>query len=175
MPPPVAATAPSIPSVPATTPPPTEPTTPPPAPSATPTTRPTESADPRRALESRVVDLVNARRAEHGCGPVRVDDRLRSVARKHSDAMAAGNFYDHVGPDGVRPEQRISAAGYRWRQWGENLDRGRYDAAQVVADWMASPIHRDNILSCGFKDIGVGVTITPGGTTWWTQTFAAPA
>ncbi|MFI6585417.1 sigma-70 family RNA polymerase sigma factor [Embleya sp. NPDC050493] len=163
-------TAPPPATTPATaSPPSTEPATEPSA------TRSTASADPRARLERAVVDLVNAARAEHGCAPVRVDDRLRSAARKHSDDMLARRFYDHSNPDGVRADARITAAGYRWRQWGENLDRGRSDAAHVVAQWLASPIHRDNILDCGFTDIGVGATVGPGGTTWWTQVFAAPA
>ncbi|MFI1579921.1 CAP domain-containing protein [Embleya sp. NPDC020630] len=172
---PVAATPPS--PLPATTPPPspspsTEPsaaTTPPP------TTRSTAPVDTRARLERAVVDLVNAARAEHGCAPVRVDDRLRTAARKHSDDMAARRFYDHVNPDGVRADTRITAAGYRWRLWGENLNRGRPDAAHVVDEWLGSPVHRANILDCGFTDLGVGVTVGPGGTTFWTQLFAAPA
>ncbi|MYS81476.1 sigma-70 family RNA polymerase sigma factor [Embleya scabrispora] len=174
--PPVADAA-SAPSVsPATEPPPaTAPSTAPPPSTEPAATRSTASADPRPRLERAVVDLVNAARAEHGCAPVRVDDRLRSAARKHSDDMLARRFYDHLNPDGVRADGRITAAGYRWRQWGENLDRGRSDASHVVAQWLASPIHRDNILDCGYTDIGVGATVGPGGTTWWTQVFATPA
>ncbi|MFI1382392.1 sigma-70 family RNA polymerase sigma factor [Embleya sp. NPDC020886] len=173
---PTPTTAPTTDLRPATAPSATRPATP------TPTTEPvgtrttaSASTDPRPRLERAVVDLVNAARAEHGCAPVRVDDRLRGAARKHSDDMLARRFYDHVTPDGVRPDARITAAGYRWRQWGENLDRGRSDAASVVAQWLASPIHRGNILDCGFTDIGVGAAVGPGGTTWWTQIFATPA
>ncbi|MFI6982180.1 sigma-70 family RNA polymerase sigma factor [Embleya sp. NPDC050154] len=147
----------------------------PPASTGPPATRTTAAIDTRARLERAVVDLVNAARAEHGCAPVRVEERLRTVARKHSDDMLARRFYDHVNPDGVRADGRITAAGYRWRSWGENLDRGRQDASHVVAQWLGSPFHRDNILDCGFTDIGVGVTVGPGGTTWWTQVFATPA
>ncbi|WP_406299925.1 sigma-70 family RNA polymerase sigma factor [Embleya sp. NBC_00888] len=163
-------------TTPSTDPPPTTgPAGTPPASTEPPATRTTAAVDTRARLERAVVDLVNAARAEHGCTPVRVDERLRTVARKHSDDMLARRFYDHVNPDGVRADGRITAAGYRWRSWGENLDRGRQDASHVVGQWLGSPIHRDNILDCGFTDIGVGVTVGPGGNTWWTQVFATPA
>ncbi|MFE5325621.1 sigma-70 family RNA polymerase sigma factor [Embleya sp. NPDC056575] len=174
---PVAATPPPPPPspLPATTPPPSPSTEPPTAATPPPTTRSTAPVDTRARLERAVVDLVNAARAEHGCAPVRVDDRLRTAARKHSDDMATRRFYDHVDPDGVHADARIAAAGYRWRLWGENLNRGRADAAHIVDEWLGSPVHRANILDCGFTDLGVGVTVGPGGTTFWTQLFAAPA
>ncbi|MGC0415614.1 sigma-70 family RNA polymerase sigma factor [Embleya sp. AB8] len=156
-------------------PPTTSPLTTSPPSTEPPATRTTAPADPRARLERAVVELVNSARVEHGCASVRVDDRLRAAARKHSDDMLARRFYDHLNPDGIRADGRITAAGYHWRLWGENLDRGRSDAAHVVAEWLADPVHRDNILDCGFTDIGVGATIGPGGTTWWTQVFAAPA
>lgn len=36
---------------------------------------------------------------------------------------------------------------------------------------MRSPTHRDNILNCAFRDIGVGVNLGSDGP-WWVQDFA---
>ncbi|MFJ4186519.1 sigma-70 family RNA polymerase sigma factor [Kitasatospora sp. NPDC089509] len=169
-----AAAAPATPSAtPSATPTPT------PTPSATPTPTPSPTAARSTAAaplpnpERQLVDLVNAERAKAGCAPLRIDPRLHGTAQKHADDMAARGFFDHVNPDGLRPDARITAAGYRWSQWGENLDRGPTTAASVFARWMDGGIHQSNMLDCGFKDIGVGVAAGPAGPLW-TQDLGAP-
>ncbi len=88
--------------------------------------------------------------------------------------MATRGFFDHVNPDGVRADARITAVGYRWSQWGENLDRGPTTPAAVFARWMDGGIHQSNMLDCGFKDIGVGLATNSAGTPYWTQDLGAP-
>ncbi|WP_331741153.1 CAP domain-containing protein [Kitasatospora sp. NBC_00039] len=121
-----------------------------------------------------VVDLVNAQRAEHGCGPLTAETRLATAAQGHSEDMAARNYFDHASPEGYHADHRIEATGYRWSSWGENIARGQKDPAAVMDAWMNSPGHRANILNCSFKEIGVGVKTGSGGP-WWTQVFASPS
>lgn len=83
--------------------------------------------------------------------------RLHAAAQKHADDMVARGFFDHVNPDGVRTDARFTAAGYRWSQWGENLDRGPTAPATVFTRWMDGGIHQSNMLDCGFKDVGIGL------------------
>ncbi|MFF4923850.1 sigma-70 family RNA polymerase sigma factor [Kitasatospora sp. NPDC001261] len=141
---------------------------------ATPTATRTATATPQPNPERQLVDLVNAERARAGCAPLRIDPRLHGSAQKHADDMAIRGFFDHVNPDGVRTEARITAAGYRWSQWGENLDRGPTTPAAVFARWMDGGIHQSNMLDCGFKDIGVGFATNAAGTPYWTQDLGAP-
>ncbi|NEA53806.1 sigma-70 family RNA polymerase sigma factor [Streptomyces sp. SID13666] len=146
-----------------------------PTPTATPapTTKPAAPpARPRPTLEQQVTELVNAQRALHGCRPVRADAKLHAAAQAHSDDMAARGYYEHDTPEGVGPDARITAAGYTWSRWGENIDRGPSTASRAVADWMSDAAHRDNILNCQFTHIGVGAHLGSGGP-WWTQDFAA--
>ncbi|WP_030230830.1 sigma-70 family RNA polymerase sigma factor [Streptomyces sp. NRRL S-350] len=145
-----------------------------PTPTATPTPTRTVTAAPVPSPERQLVDLVNAERAKAGCGPLRIDPRLHTAAQKHTDDMAGRGFFDHVNPDGVRTDARITAAGYRWSQWGENIDRGPTTPAAVLARWMDGGIHQSNLLDCGFKDVGVGVATSPAGTWYWTQDLGAP-
>lgn len=154
--------------------------TPTPSPTDTPTATPTPTPSPTASratappsLERQLVDLVNAERAKAGCAPLRIDPRLHGAAQKHADDMVARNFFDHVNPDGVHPDARITAAGYRWSQWGENLDRGTTNPSAVVSHWMDGGIHQSNLLDCGFKDVGVGVSAGPTGT-YWAQDLGAP-
>ncbi|MER6026168.1 sigma-70 family RNA polymerase sigma factor [Streptomyces sp. NPDC001851] len=127
--------------------------------------QPTDTVD-------QVVALVNKERAAAGCGPVAEDPQLQKAAQGQSDDMAARHFFDHTNPDGADPGQRITAAGYRWSTYGENIAQGQQTAAAVMESWMNSPGHRANILNCSFKDIGVGVHKGTGGP-WWTQDFGA--
>jgi len=138
-----------------------------PAPATTPRT---QSASPDTVAQ--VVALVNKERASAGCGPLTEDAQLEKAAQAHSDDMAARNFFDHVNPDGADPGQRITAAGYKWSTYGENIAQGQQTAEAVMDSWMNSPGHRANILNCSFKDIGVGVHNGSGGP-WWTQDFGA--
>ncbi|MEV6118277.1 sigma-70 family RNA polymerase sigma factor [Streptomyces sp. NPDC052109] len=131
---------------------------------------PQAEADPTDV--GQVVALVNKERSAAGCGPLTEDPQLQKAAQGHSDDMAARDFFDHTNPDGADPGQRITAAGYRWSTYGENIAQGQQSAAAVMQSWMNSPGHRANILNCSFKDIGVGVHKGAGGP-WWTQDFGA--
>ncbi|WDF43764.1 sigma-70 family RNA polymerase sigma factor [Streptomyces sp. T12] len=148
-------------------------------PTPRPSTRPTRSASstpqaqptPTGAV-AQVVALVNKERADAGCGPLTEDPQLNQAALGHSEDMDARDFFDHTNPDGADPGQRITAAGYTWSTYGENIAQGQQTPEAVMDSWMNSPGHRANILNCSFKDIGVGIHEGAGGP-WWTQNFGA--
>ncbi|MFG2123707.1 sigma-70 family RNA polymerase sigma factor [Streptomyces sp. NPDC048710] len=139
-------------------------------PQSTPSTPQAQSAPAGDVAQ--VVALVNKERAAAGCGPLTENAQLEKAAQAHSDDMAARNFFDHTNPDGADPGQRITAAGYRWSTYGENIAKGQQTPQSVMDSWMNSPGHRANILNCSFKEIGVGVHKGSGGP-WWTQDFGA--
>ncbi|MFE9368584.1 sigma-70 family RNA polymerase sigma factor [Streptomyces sp. NPDC006711] len=124
------------------------------------------------AAVQQVLDLVNSERSKAGCPALTSNPQLYDAALKHSENMAAQNFFDHTDPSGAGPGERITAAGYQWSSYGENIARGQADAAAVMDSWMHSPGHRANILNCGFKEIGIGVHYGSGGP-WWTQDFGS--
>ncbi|WP_164986243.1 CAP domain-containing protein, partial [Streptomyces roseicoloratus] len=158
------------PTKPATTKPAPPRTTTPPPPSPRPTATggsgPTSSSD-----AAQVIELANAERAKAGCGPLTEHTLLTRAAQGHSDDMAARDFFDHTNPDGADPGDRVTAAGYRWSTYGENIAMGQRTPADVMKAWMNSPGHRANILNCSFKEIGIGIH-TAGGP-YWTQVFGA--
>ncbi|GAA3247252.1 CAP domain-containing protein [Streptomyces labedae] len=153
-----------------------KPSTAAPAPSTTapkPTTtapEPTASAPKPTATASgavaRVVELVNAERAEAGCAPVTANSTLNTAAQRHSEDMASTGTMSHTGSDGSDPGERITRAGYAWSTYGENVAYGYSTPEQVMQGWMTSPGHKANILNCSFKEIGVGLSGT-----YWTQDF----
>lgn len=86
--------------------------------------------------------------------------------------MSERDYYDHRSPEGRNAGDRITAAGYSWSTWAENIHRGPKTAAEAMREWMRSDGHRRSILNCSFKDIGVGVRLSAN-RPWWVQNFAA--
>ncbi|MCE7007781.1 CAP domain-containing protein [Kibdelosporangium philippinense] len=141
----------------------------PPKPSPTRQPDPPQPDAPSPGLAGEVVALVNQARSEFvpQCGALTVDERLTRSAQKHSSDMSEQNYFDHTSEDGRTFDQRIRAEGYP-RPGGENIAMGQRTAKAVMDTWMKSQGHRENILRCGFKTIGVGVD-TNG--FYWTQNF----
>ncbi|MDL5156813.1 CAP domain-containing protein [Actinomycetospora termitidis] len=103
----------------------------------------------------RVLALVNAARADAGCGPVARNGALDRAAADYAALMARSGTFSHTGPDGSEFSDRVRAAGYD-SPGGENIARGQSSADEVMDDWMNSPGHRRNILDCSFRTLGVG-------------------
>jgi uncharacterized protein YkwD len=121
------------------------------------------------AYEDEVVRYTNMARRESGCGPVRVDSKIRDAARKHAYDMAANHYFDHSSRDGRSPWDRMRAAGYN-QPAAENIAKGQSDAQRVMAAWLMSEGHRNNIINCRIKAIGVGVRLGGDGP-YWVQDF----
>ncbi|MEU0133988.1 sigma-70 family RNA polymerase sigma factor [Streptomyces sp. NPDC006296] len=137
-------------------------------PSSKPAAAPEPSSAPSAADE--VIALVNTERAKAGCGAVSGNGLLAKAASDHSADMVARDYFSHTSPDGTDPGARITAAGYRWSTYGENIAKGQQTPASVMDAWMNSEGHRANILNCAFKEIGVGRVDSSGGPVW-TQNF----
>jgi uncharacterized protein YkwD len=124
------------------------------------------------AQETEVIRLVNVERRRAGCGSLALNTRLRTAIRLHVAELGRhGNLYiSHASDDGRTFVDRAKAQGYD-DPGGENVARGQRDAADVMDSWMNSSGHRANILNCGFKALGVGVTRGVDGTLVWGQLF----
>ncbi|MHB1006626.1 MAG: CAP domain-containing protein [Chloroflexota bacterium] len=112
-----------------------------------------------RTAASGIVTLTNAARTGRSLDELAVNSRLTLAAERYAEAMAGQDWFDHVGPDGSTLAVRAEAAGYLgWAYLGENLARGAgpVSPASVVAGWMSSPGHRDNLLSPVLRETGVG-------------------
>jgi uncharacterized protein YkwD len=157
-----------------TTAPPTTapPTTAPPTTAAPPLTAATAPPAPSGgSAEQQVLDLVNAERANAGCGPVSFNGQLNAAALGHSQDMSANGYFSHTGLDGSQPWDRAVAAGYSYQSIGENIAQGYPSASAVMTGWMNSSGHRANIVNCGFTEMGLGL-VTQGN--YWTQLFGRP-
>lgn len=157
-------------------------------PGPVPTTVPTESGDGLdRSTQLEMVALVNAQRASgRSCGsegtfgpttPLRLDLTLAEAAQAHAEDMAQNDRFSHTGTGGTSGADRIEAAGYDWRAWGENIAAGNPDAAATVAQWFASPTHCANFMKPVFTEVGFGYDQEPSSTFvhYWTANLGTPA
>lgn len=104
-----------------------------------------------------VVRLTNEKRAESGLSSLEYNPTLSAAAEAKGEDMLAKDYWAHVSPDGTEPWKFFTDVGYAYRYAGENLARDFSNASSAVEAWMASPTHKDNILSSKYKEIGIAV------------------
>ncbi len=104
-----------------------------------------------------VVAAMNEYRAEHHLPPLREDLRLDAAAADRMRDMEDQGYWAHESPDGRSPFTWLAPNGYDFHYAGENLATGFETTELLVAGWMESPGHRDNILSPHFEDCGIAI------------------
>lgn len=118
----------------------------------------------RRKIVRATLCLVNAERAAHNLGRVRLNRRLSRAATAHSRDMVSRNYFGHIAPDGGDLVKRL--VGSRWLprppgwQAGENIAFGETPLSTpraTVEGWMASSGHRENNLDPIWRLAGIGV------------------
>lgn len=106
-----------------------------------------------------VIELTNEARASVDLPPLKRNDLLMAAAQGHTDDMARDDFYGHENPfTGTAVGDRVSATGYQWTAVAENIAAVSASPREVVAGWLNSPGHLENILNTNFSEIGVGYT-----------------
>ncbi len=101
--------------------------------------------------------LTNQKRQENGLPPLSLNQELSQAAFNKANNMFAEDYWAHNSPDGKTPWVFIKAAGYNYIYAGENLARGFTTPSDVVNAWMASPEHRQNMLSPNYTNVGYAV------------------
>jgi len=107
--------------------------------------------------EKQLLEMANADRARAGRSPLKMDEGLVKAARAHAAEMASRKELSHQFSGEPALTQRISAnSALHLDREGENVAIATTadDAHQAL---MASPPHRDNLLSPSFNIAGIGV------------------
>lgn len=135
------------------------------------------------SILEQVLDHINAARTAQNLAPYTLDTALSKAAAKHNGLMIGGCGLSHecAGEGGIGP--RFSAEGVEWRSAGENIGYGSSGssdadivrAANGLTDGMLAEVapqdgHKKNLLSTGFKKIGLSV-VRADGLVWMTQDF----
>ncbi|GIK16993.1 MAG: hypothetical protein BroJett003_19570 [Planctomycetota bacterium] len=127
-------------------------------------------------MSGQLVQLTNLERASAGLPPVTRVEPLDRLAADYACRMIEEGFFAHHDPaTGEGPGARAARVNYRYYFVGENLAAGQTSAAEVMREWLASPEHREIILSSKWTEIGVGVRAGGIYGLYWVVEFAQPA
>jgi hypothetical protein len=106
---------------------------------------------------SQIINLTNEKRSEIGLLPLQYSPILEQAAKAKGKHMLANDYWSHIAPDGTEPWAFFIDVGYKYRYAGENLARDFSNPDTAINAWIASPSHRENLLSNKYTEIGVAV------------------
>ncbi|MBR3414783.1 CAP domain-containing protein [Candidatus Saccharibacteria bacterium] len=128
---------------------------------------------PTEQWKSEVLTLVNQERARNGLGALSWGSACEGPAQIRAGEIMSK--YSHTRPDGSSWSTACAIPSYGGTT-GENLAAGNTTTspASVVATWMASDTHRQNILNGTFTHLAVGFVFDPSSPyrTYWSQIFS---
>ena len=113
----------------------------------------------------RMLQLTNEARVDHDRRRVALVDRLSHYAKRHSVAMADAGYLFHSDSSVL---QKVLAP-YDWSIGGENVGVGE-SVDSLQAAFMASKVHRENILRSTFDHTAIGM-VRRDGSLWVTVIF----
>lgn len=139
------------------------------------------AAQPTTLLSDQELQLafllhINEVRCDEDLTPLIYNPTLFGVSQAHNADMSARNTLSHIGADGSSPSERLSEAGYDWRQSAENIAAGQLSVDAVFESWMTSVGHRQNMLNPDLREMGIAYlrdTSSDYGS-YWTLNLAAP-
>ncbi len=105
-------------------------------------------------FEQQVVDLCNEERAKRDLPPLEMDESLFNAAEIRVNEL--DSCCDHIRSNGEKWSTILSEMNVPFLLSGENIAGGIKTPEEVVAAWMQSEGHRENILNPEFNRIGVG-------------------
>lgn len=104
-----------------------------------------------------VFNAINQARAEHGLAPLSINPLLSQAAQNHVNDMITNYVYGHYGSDGSSVHTRVARTGYSDKPWVSENWVSASSAGGAMRWWMNDYIHRVNILTPHWVEVGVGV------------------
>eukprot|EP01023_Acetabularia_acetabulum_P003531 TRINITY_DN11476_c0_g1_i2.p1 TRINITY_DN11476_c0_g1~~TRINITY_DN11476_c0_g1_i2.p1 ORF type:complete len:428 (-),score=60.27 TRINITY_DN11476_c0_g1_i2:494-1777(-) len=98
--------------------------------------------------------------------PLQDNDLLEMSATQHSSDMAVSNTISHFGSDGSGVAERVGRTGFPFSLVGENVLFNRFfnaSALELIGQWWCSEGHYQNMVACGYSQVGVSVVIGDSG------------
>lgn len=125
-------------------------------------------------MRKEIFDLTNKERMKVGLSLFKEEELFSEVAQIKSKDMSDSDYYGHISPTYGATFNIMESMGINYRYAAENIGKGQTSAIEVVAEWMESEGHRENILSEEFEYLGVGIAENSAGDLIFTQTFYDP-
>lgn len=121
-----------------------------------------------------MVLAVNQQRRAVGLAPLRLNPSMAAASQWLAQDMADRRYFDHTDSLHRSFDQRLVAFGYNpFSGLAENIAAGYSSVSDVMAAWMSSLGHRNNILNSGYREIGIGYVLVNGSPygRYWVQDF----
>lgn len=121
---------------------------------------------------SKMLNIINAVRAEQGLLLLSLNSTLCTIASNRSNDMLTRNYFSHTTPEGKNLFIILKENGIGYSAAAENIQHS-YPASNTSAEmyfdnWMNSSAHRENILNGNFSQIGIGFGSKDG---WFVSTL----
>lgn len=100
---------------------------------------------------------LNSLRLRNEQAKLEPNGKLDDAAQAYACLLAQTGHFDHVGPDGSTPSDRILEAGYQFCVNAENLAKGYPSIDKALIGWISSPGHYRNLIRPNVKEVGLGV------------------
>lgn len=123
-------------------------------------------------------EQTNEERKKHAIKPLQFDERLSEAAHLKAQDMFSRQYWAHTAPDGTTPWYWLKEVDYRYAYAGENLAKDFRSDQGVLAAWMNSNEHRQNVLNTRFSQVGFAVVdgvLNGKATTLIVGLYGAPA
>ncbi|MDD4900773.1 MAG: CAP domain-containing protein [Patescibacteria group bacterium] len=125
----------------------------------------------------KLIELTNRIRLNQGMESLTANQLLTQAAIQKGETILDSNIFNHT-IDGKRFSSWIRDTGYNYSYVGENLAIDFATSEGVLEAWENSPLHKKNLLSPYYKEIGIATI--PGkfqgqDTMVVVQVFGAPA
>ena len=109
-------------------------------------------------IRESIFDLINEERGRHGLKPLRLDQKLSTVAEGHSRDMASSGHLSHVSSDWKTYLQRLFDSEILYQKGGENVAFSETFIPEIIhQSLMDSKGHREQILKADYDSVGLGV------------------
>lgn len=109
-----------------------------------------------------VLQSVNQARADAGLPPLQLNPLLTQAAQNHVNDVVDNRIWGHIGSDGSTVGVRAARAGYSNSGGVSENWVAASGPGGAIAWWMNDYIHRVNILTPKWTEVGVGVRSAPG-------------
>lgn len=134
------------------------------------------------AYQQMIINAINEIRQQgRQCGkqyfaavtPLKWNQNLYDSAVAHTKDMASHAFLGHISTTGLDLKARLKQYSFKGKGGGENVARGQKNLNEVMAVWLASPVHCSNLMHPKFTDYAVACTLdqTAKQKSYWTQQF----
>lgn len=101
---------------------------------------------------------VNQVRVQNNQPALRKNNLLTLAAQRKAQDLITYGYWAHNNPTtGATPWKFILGTGYRGKLAGENLGRDYGNTGSLIGAWIASPTHKQNILSNRYKETGIAL------------------